>query len=131
MLPSYIAGISYKPSETGAAITLANPSQPDHPLTIFTDNKEITVMFGETHSHISDYDNDKREEDLVEDAILATVRLVTGIDETYSAWKEDRCLGGGMIYPNTKDEDIGRMFRKADRIKVTGWGVNQNREITK
>jgi hypothetical protein len=131
MLPSYIAGISHKQSKSGVSIALQNPSQHDHPLTIFTDNEEITIMFGETHSHISDYGNDKREEDLIEDAVIAIVRLVTGIDETYSAWTDDRCLGGGMIYPNAKDEDIGSMFRKATRIRVTGWGVNQNREISR
>jgi len=129
LMPSYISSFSSEYRDGFIEVLLGNPHQEDKPIWISTAGEEITFTFAESHFHISDYSDETKPEELIEEMISAIVRIVTGVDLTYSAWVGDRSLGGGFIEAKPQLEDIGKAFKKAKLFKIWGWDSESNQII--
>lgn len=128
-LKSSINSIKIEKKEDYVDISLDNPSQPNKPLWISTDSKEITIAFAESHYHISSY-NDETEEQLIEQMIIGIINIVSGLEKTYSAWKGEKCLGGGSLSAEFNDNSIkDKSFKDAEIFKIVAWDISGNNEI--
>lgn len=126
---SYISGIRKEDIKNYVDIYLDNPSQPAKPLFLSTENEEITVAFGETHDHISAYNNET-EEELIEEMIIGIVKIITGVEKTYSAWDKGKWLGCGVLKSKPFTDDLkDSIFKDAKLFKVVAWNANDNEEI--
>ena len=93
LMPSYIQGVKVEEKEGFVEVLIGNPSQQDKPIWLSTDGEEITLSFAESHFHINEYSDEVVSEHLVEEMVSSIIRLITGVDLTYSAWKNERSLG--------------------------------------
>ncbi|MCP5158077.1 MAG: hypothetical protein H6975_01475 [Gammaproteobacteria bacterium] len=129
LMPSYISSFSKEEKDGYIEVVLGNPSQEEKPIWISTAGEEITFVFAESHFHISDYSEETKAEELIEEMISAIVRIVTGVDLTYSAWLNDSSLGGGFIESKPQLNEIGTAFKKANKFKICGWEIESNQVI--
>ena len=131
LMPSYISSCVIEKKDGFIDVTLNNPNQADKPIWISTAGEEITVAFAESHFHISDCSEESISEELIEEMVAAIVRIVTGVDLTYSAWVDDKSLGGGFIEAKPQLDEIGKTFKKANVFKIWGWDDESNQTINK
>lgn len=129
LLPSYISSCVEEEKNGFVDITLNNPFQEDKPIWISTAGEEITFAFAESHLHIDEYTEDTTHEELIEEMITTIVRIVTGVDLTYSAWINEKNLGGGFIEVEPKLNEIQNTFKSANLFKVWGWDNEDNNVI--
>ncbi len=129
LMPSYISSFKKEDKDGFIEVILGNPSQEDKPIWITTTGEEITFAFAESHFHISDSSEETTPEKLIAEMISAIVRIVTGVDLTYSAWSGDRSLGGGFIEAKPQLGEIHKTFKKANQFKVWGWDIESNQII--
>ena len=129
LMPSYISSFSKEDKDGFVEVILGNPSQVDKPIWLSTAGEEITFCFAESHFHISDYSDECEPEELIEEMISAIVRIVTGVDLTYSAWVGEQSLGGGFIEAKPQLSEIGQTFKKAKTFKIWGWHSEDNQII--
>ena len=129
LLPSYISSCVEEEKNGFVDITLNNPFQEDKPIWISTAGEEITFAFAESHFHIDEYTEDTTHEALIEEMITTIVRIVTGVDLTYSAWINEKNLGGGFIEVEPKLNEIQNTFKSANLFKVWGWDNEDNNVI--
>ena len=111
-------------------IRLDNLYQSDRPITIDTRNAEITVTFGECHSHFSD-SNGLTEVWLVGKMVEKVVGIVSGQVHSFSARAGDLCLGFGWLRAG---EAAGRMiewFPEATHFKVVAWAPWDDIDVTR
>ena len=129
LMPSYISSCAEEEKDGFIDVILNNPFQDDKPIWISTAGEEITFVFAESHFHISDYSDETKHEELIEEMVAAIVRIVTGVDLTYSAWVGDKSLGGGFIEAKPQLDDIQKTFKKAKLFKIWGWDNEDNQVI--
>ena len=129
LMPSYIQSVQIEEKEGFVEVLLGNPSQQDKPIWLSTNGEEITFSFAESHFHINEYSDEVVPENLVEEMVSSIIRLVTGVDLTYSAWKDERSLGGGFLESKPALIEINNTFIKANQFKVWGWSIEDNQVI--
>lgn len=111
-------------------IHLENPYQPDRPIIIDTRNAEITLRFGECHSHFFESDGSSAAW-LVGEMVEAVVGIVGGGTRSYSAHAGDLCLGGGWLRAGEDSGDMIESFSEATRFKVAAWAPWDDLEVTR
>lgn len=100
----------------------------DRPLSIDTRNAEITVEFGQSHSHFSEA-RAMTEGSLVGEMVERVVGIVSGQMHSFSAHAGDLCLGFGWLRVG---ESAGRMiegFPDATHFKVVAWAPWDDLEV--
>ena len=90
---------------------------------ITSDGCELTVCFGQSHWHINTYSHPLDIDSMKLDCISSVMGLINSKLLTYSAWHDDKCLGGSSM---KSDEDVIKNaiqhFPKANSIKVQSFG---------
>lgn len=98
-------------------------------LEIINDGDEITISFGESHWHISDYNTPVDFTNICKNTIDTVFSVLKGELITYSCWDENSCLGGGSFYKATEEsirsdaiKSAGDgYFKKARTLKIKYW----------
>ena len=127
VLPRYIAGLRHERRGGHGEFHLENPYEPGRSLGISTQGGEVTLWFGECHTHF--FEGVFSEADLVGEMVVQVVRLVIGDERSYSAWAGDACLGGGWLRAGAEAREAFAHFPQADRLKVVGWSPSDDAEI--
>ena len=131
LMPSYISSFSKEDKDGFVEVILGNPSQEDKPIWLSTAGEEITFSFAESHFHISDYSDECEPEELIEEMISAIVRIVTGVDLTYSGLGRRAKLRWWFHRGKTTDSsEIGQTFKKAKTFKIWGWHSETTKSST-
>jgi hypothetical protein len=130
VLARHIGGSRTEEADGYITILLDNLYQSDRPITIDTRNAEITVEFGECHSHFTESDGEI-ETRLVGGMVEQVVGIVSGQVHSYSAHAGELCLGGGWLRAG---EATGRMiewFPDATHFKVVAWAPWDDLQVTR
>ncbi len=99
---------------------------------LWTEGSEVTVIFGESHWHLDDYNDPCNYENIYEDTIESVLEILQQKTVTCSKWEGERCLGGGTFFGNSIEEILiseRTLFENADEIRIKIW--NQKLEIRK
>lgn len=120
-LPRQLNGMRRQERDGYCELVLENPFNPDEPMKISTANGEVTLEFGQAHSHYSDNDGSWNESEIVGEMIIKVVKLASGVEASYSAWAGDACLGGGWLRPGSDGRVEFEYFPSADRLKIVAW----------
>lgn len=129
LLPTTIGSLTEVVRDEGLAFTINNPSLPDRPIEVFTDNEELTVCFAASHWHIADYGQGRIESELIEDMILGVAGILTGSSRSYTVYSRERELGGGFL-EGSSDEGLCRDgWSKADRFQIFSWDGSGDKTI--
>ncbi|MEO0511082.1 MAG: hypothetical protein AAF065_14625 [Verrucomicrobiota bacterium] len=91
---------------------------------LWSQGKEVTVAFGESHWHIGDYNDPVDLENIYEPTVDSVIEILSGKVGTYSAWNEEKALGGGSYEGETIEAAIlasKAHFSKATHLKVKTW----------
>ncbi|MDB5351783.1 MAG: hypothetical protein JWN86_3030 [Planctomycetota bacterium] len=120
-MPRRLAGMRVGEQGGHCEIELDNPFESDRPVLISTAGGEVTVSFGECHTHYDDLRGMEDEATLVEQMVVKAILLTSGAEVSYSAWSGDRCLGCGWLREGVDRRDGFGHFPEADRLKFVGW----------
>src|SRR5262249_52951812 len=120
VLPRHIAGLRQERPGDHWEFHLENPYEPGRPMGGSTPGGEVTLWFGECHTHFSDLGG-SGEVDLVGEMVVKVVLLVSGAERSYSAWAGDACLGGGWLRTEADAREAVAHLPQADRLKVVAW----------
>jgi hypothetical protein len=128
-LPRHFDGVRVAERDGHCEVALGNPHRPDHPMRISTAGGEVTVEFGECHTHFDSAHAAWGEAELVGEMIVKVVTLAGGAEASYSAWAGGRCFGGGWLPAGSDGGKEFGYFPEADRLKVVAWEPWNDREV--
>jgi hypothetical protein len=128
-LPHHLTAMRLKQHGDYYDIVLEHPHELSRPIEITTKGREITLSFGECHSHLDSVICETNEAGMVEEMVIAVVLLVSGAQVSYSAWEGDHCLGGGWFRRGTDGREGLDHFPQADRLRVVGWESGADAEL--
>jgi hypothetical protein len=101
--------------EDGAfTVEVPSPHPGNSPLWISTDREEITIGFGDFHTHIPNYEEDNQK---VEEAIQQINDIIAENEVGYSLWDGEKFQSASLQEPNI-DPEWGKIT--AERIQP-GW----------
>ena len=127
VLARQIDGSRAEEQDGYVTIRLDNLYEPDRPITIDTRNAEITVAFGECHTHFSE--SDAPEAWLVGGMVEKVVGIVGGQSHSFSAHAGDLCLGFGWLGAGEAAGRLIEWFPEATHFKVVAWAPWDDLEV--
>jgi hypothetical protein len=92
---------------------------------LWSENVEVTVVFGESHWHIDSHDGPCNMEDIFENTIDSVIDILRFKTASYSCWREGRCLGGALCSDDVEEKDVISAardpFKNLDEIRFQTW----------
>ena len=93
---------------------------------IISGNSELTICYGESHTH-KGFGSLAMPGDPFSESVNQVLDIMNCKVQTYSAWRDGHCLGGGMVDSSVDAVNLAASsFKRADLIKVKSW----NQEAT-
>lgn len=129
VLPRHLVGMRLDERDGHCEIRLGNPFDSDRSICISTERCELTVSFGECHTHYDNCSGAEDEASIVGEMVVKVVLIASGREASFSAWAGNRCLGGGWLPAGADGHKELAYFPEADRLQVVAWEPWSDREI--
>lgn len=112
------------------SVEMPAPNPHCHPLTISTENGEITVGFDSYHAHLGMF-GEQSEGETVQEALVLIGRIIGEASIVYSLWCGEQCKGSWLDAPEAPVSFQDHFFRQApcDILQVRSWCGTFDRDV--
>lgn len=112
------------------SVEVPAPNPHCHPLTLSTENGEITVGFDSYHTHLGMF-GEQSEADTIQEALALIGRILGEESIAYSLWCGEQCKGSWLDAPDAPVRFQDHFFRQApgDILQVRSWRGTFDREV--